>query len=276
MTQTDWNLIILALAAVALLVVLVTRLKINAFIALIAAALVVGLGAVAMNVTEIQLDKSLSPPAWKTLTSLTSLRLITAFQEGLGATLGSTAAIIALGTMLGKLLAESGGAEVLAKRFAAFFGPDRVGLCIMSLALVVGLVTWFAVGLVLLHPSHSYQRDQKAVSASRDSADLLPLRHARSYAATPRPCRGDWESEGEHRDGVVVGIFDRHPYGRYCGPHLRTSGRPARRCGAASYAGEIGKPCAGNADAGIWNHAFFDLGASHSNAHQHCGGVGPR
>ncbi len=152
MTQTDWNLIILALVAVATLVVLVTKFKVNAFIALLAAALIVGLGAVAMGVLEMELDKKVTPPAWKTLSSLTALRLLGAFQDGLGATLGSTAAIIALGTMLGKLLAESGGAEVLAKRFAAFFGPERVGLCIMSLALVVGLVTWFAVGLVLLLP----------------------------------------------------------------------------------------------------------------------------
>jgi GntP family gluconate:H+ symporter len=152
MHSTDWTLIFLALGAVVALVLLVTRWKVNAFIALIAAALIVGLGAVAMGVSEIKLDKEVSPPAWKTLGPLTALRLIAGFQDGLGATLGATAAIIALGTMLGKLLAESGGAEVLAKRFARFFGPQRVALCIMALALVVGLVTWFAVGLVLLLP----------------------------------------------------------------------------------------------------------------------------
>jgi GntP family gluconate:H+ symporter len=152
MLSTDWILIALALVAVAALVMLVTQVKVNAFIALIAASLIVGLGAVAMGLNEIKLDRDLSPPAWKTLGALTALRLINGFQEGLGATLGSTAAIIALGTMLGKLLAESGGAEVLAKRFAVFFGPKHVGLCIMALALVVGLVTWFAVGLVLLLP----------------------------------------------------------------------------------------------------------------------------
>jgi GntP family gluconate:H+ symporter len=152
MLTTDWNLIGLALFAVAALVVLVTKVKVNAFIALIVAALIVGLGAVAMSLNEIKLDRDVIPPSWKTLGALSAVRLINGFNEGLGATLGSTAAIIALGTMLGKLLAESGGAEVLAKRFAAFFGPERVGLCIMALALVVGLVTWFAVGLVLLLP----------------------------------------------------------------------------------------------------------------------------
>jgi GntP family gluconate:H+ symporter len=54
--------------------------------------------------------------------------------------------------MLGKLLAESGGAEVLAKRFAAFFGPKHIQWCMIALALAVGLTTWFAVGLILLLP----------------------------------------------------------------------------------------------------------------------------
>ena len=66
--------------------------------------------------------------------------------------LGGIAAVIGLGTMLGKLLAESGGAEVLAKRFARIFGPKRITWCIMALAIAVGLTTWFAVGFVLLLP----------------------------------------------------------------------------------------------------------------------------
>ncbi len=78
--------------------------------------------------------------------------VVKSFSEGLGATLGGIAAVIGLGTMLGKLLAESGGAEVLAKRFAAFFGPKHIQWCIIALALAVGLTTWFAVGLVLLLP----------------------------------------------------------------------------------------------------------------------------
>jgi GntP family gluconate:H+ symporter len=60
--------------------------------------------------------------------------------------------VIALGVMLGKLLAESGGAEVLARRFNAFFGPQKVVWCVIALSLAVGLTTWFAVGLLLLLP----------------------------------------------------------------------------------------------------------------------------
>lgn len=129
MDAHDIRLILLALAAIGALVVLITRLKVNPFIALLVSALVMGLGA-----------------------GLNPLAVLKHFQDGLGATLGSTAGIIALGVMLGKLMAESGGAEVLAVRFNRFFGPKRAGWCIMALAVAVGLTTWFAVGLLLLLP----------------------------------------------------------------------------------------------------------------------------
>jgi gluconate:H+ symporter, GntP family len=129
MTGEQWRLIALAFAGVGALVLLVMWAKLNPFLALLLAALLVGAGS----------GKQL-------------LTVAEAFEEGLGNTLGGVAAVICLGVMLGKLLAESRGAEVLAKRMAGFFGPERVGLCIMILALVVGLTTWFAVGLILLAP----------------------------------------------------------------------------------------------------------------------------
>ena len=129
MRAWDWFLIALALAGVGVLVGMVTWARLNAFLALLAAGLLVGVGA-----GQPMLD------------------VANAFKEGLGSTLGGVAAVICLGTMLGKLLAESRGAEVLAKEFARFFGPRRIGWCIMALALTIGLTTWFAVGLILLAP----------------------------------------------------------------------------------------------------------------------------
>ena len=141
MSTADWTLIALAVGAVVALVILVTRLKVNAFIALTLASLLVGAGAVAMKFVPRDAR-----------TPLTLTEVLDAFGAGMGRTLGGIAAVIALGTMLGKLLAESGGAEVLAKRFAALFGPRRAVWCIMVLAFIVGVPTWFAVGLVLLLP----------------------------------------------------------------------------------------------------------------------------
>ncbi|HEY3857563.1 MAG TPA: gluconate:H+ symporter [Verrucomicrobiae bacterium] len=139
MTTSDGLLIALALAGIGALVGLVTWARLNAFLALMIAALIVGGGA--------------GKPI---------LDVAKAFQDGLGATLAGTAAVICLGTMLGKLLAESRGAEVLAKRFVAIFGPERIGLCIAAIALVVGLTTWFAVGLIILAPIlHTLTRETK-------------------------------------------------------------------------------------------------------------------
>lgn len=123
------GLLALALAAVALLVVLVTWLKVNAIISLLLAALVAGIGA-----------------------GIPPLKTLQHFQQGLGETLGNVTLIIVLGSMLGRLLAESGGALVLARGFQVFFGPSRAVLCICVLAFVVGLATWFAVGFYLLLP----------------------------------------------------------------------------------------------------------------------------
>jgi gluconate:H+ symporter, GntP family len=122
-------LLLWAAASIALLVGLAAGLKLNPFLALLLAALALGIGA-----------------------GMEFPKILVAFQNGLGATLGSIAGVIGFGVMLGKLLAQSGGADVLARRLNAFFGAKRVGLCIMTLALTVGLTTWFAVGLFLLAP----------------------------------------------------------------------------------------------------------------------------
>jgi GntP family gluconate:H+ symporter len=123
------SLLLLVLVAVVGLVVLVARFKLNAFLALILASIFVGLG------------------------SGMKLPLIAkAFQEGVGNTLGFIAVVVGLGTMLGKMLAESGGAEVIATRFIQLFGARRLPWTMVLVAFVVGLPVFFGVGVVLLIP----------------------------------------------------------------------------------------------------------------------------
>jgi len=164
LSAADLKLVIVAVLAIATLVLLVTRFRVNAFLSLLLASLVVGASAVGMG-------RTLHDSAGRTL-AYTMSGVVKSFSEGLGATLGGIATVIGLGTMLGKLLAESGGAEVLAKRFARFFGPKHIQWCIMALALAVGLTTWFAVGFVLLLPillSLTYETKQPFLSL------VLPL-----------------------------------------------------------------------------------------------------
>ena len=127
--QSNAALLIIAAIAVAGLVFLIVRLKVSAFVALILASIFVGLAA------------GMSPP-----------RLMKAFQDGVGGVLGSIAMIIGLGTILGKMLAESGGAQVISDRLIALFGPHRLQWAFLVIALVVGLPVFFSVGLVLLVP----------------------------------------------------------------------------------------------------------------------------
>jgi GntP family gluconate:H+ symporter len=153
MTPGDWKLVALALVSIGVLVLLVTRLKVNAFISLAAAALVVGTGSVFwLGVPARTATGAILKAADGSPTPYSMLNVVESFSAGLGGALGGVTAMVVLGTMLGKLLAESGGAEVLAQRFIDFFGPRRIQLCIMALALTIGLTTWFAVGLVLLAP----------------------------------------------------------------------------------------------------------------------------
>lgn len=123
------SLLLIALAAVVGLIVLIARFKLNAFVALLCASLFVGV----LSGTNL-------PSVGK------------AIADGVGGVLGSIAIIIGLGTIVGKMLTESGGAEVVADTFMRLLGEKRVHWTMMLIGLVVGIAVWFSVGLVLLIP----------------------------------------------------------------------------------------------------------------------------
>jgi gluconate:H+ symporter, GntP family len=123
------SLLLGAFLAVIGLVVLIASFKFNAFIALIVASLFVG------------------------LCSRMKLAAVAAsFQEGLGNVLGSIAMVIALGTVLGKMLAESGGAEVIARVLIRALGQSRLHWTMVIVAFLIGIPVFFSVGFVLLVP----------------------------------------------------------------------------------------------------------------------------
>jgi gluconate:H+ symporter, GntP family len=125
----DGRLLLYALGAVVALIVLIARLKLHPFIALIAVSL--GMGVVA---------------------GMPLLAAVKAFQDGAGSTLGYIAVVVGLGTMLGKLMAESGAATRIASTLIAHFGEARVHWAIMCVAFIVGIPVFFQVGFVLLVP----------------------------------------------------------------------------------------------------------------------------
>jgi GntP family gluconate:H+ symporter len=75
-----------------------------------------------------------------------------AFQSGVGDTLGFVAMVIGLGTVIGKLLAESGGATVVSGALIRAMGERRLDWAMMLSGFIIGLPVFFQVGLVLLAP----------------------------------------------------------------------------------------------------------------------------
>ena len=78
--------------------------------------------------------------------------IVSSFETGTGNTLGHIAIIIGLGTMLGKMMAESGASDRIAETMIQVFGEKRVPWSMMCAGLIVGLPVFFEVGFVLLVP----------------------------------------------------------------------------------------------------------------------------
>src|SRR5437868_6583107 len=125
----DTRLLLYALVAVIALILLVARAKVHPFIALILASLGIGIA-------------SGMPPGLA----------VKAFQDGVGNVLGFIAIVVGLGTMLGKMMAESGAATRIATTLINLFGEKRVHWAIMFVGFIVGIPVFFQVGFVLLIP----------------------------------------------------------------------------------------------------------------------------
>ncbi|SEA71168.1 GntP family permease [Paraburkholderia sartisoli] len=122
-------LLVYALIAIAVLILMITRFKVYPFLVLIIVSLLLGL-AVGMPMNTI----------------------VKAFETGNGNTLGHIAIVVGLGTMLGKMMAESGGAERIATTLIDKFGEKNIHWAMMVVAIIVGLPVFFEVGFVLLIP----------------------------------------------------------------------------------------------------------------------------
>ena len=121
-------LIILAVG-ILLLFFLIVRVKLNSFISLLIVAGVVGY-AEGLPVTQI----------------------IPVIQKGLGGTLGGLAIVVSFGAILGKLMAESGGAQRIAMTLINMFGREKVKWAVCLTGFIVGIALFYEIGFVLLIP----------------------------------------------------------------------------------------------------------------------------
>ena len=122
-------LLLIAALAVALLLFLIMKVKLHAFVALVLVSL---LTAVAAGIPIADVPSAL--------------------MSGFSSTLGSVALLVAFGVMLGRLLEYTGGAQVLADTLITRFGEKRAPFALGVAALVFGFPIFFDAGLVVFLP----------------------------------------------------------------------------------------------------------------------------
>ncbi|MBD8523519.1 GntP family permease [Lysinibacillus fusiformis] len=121
-------LVIVGIGIIALLI-LIMVFKLNTFISLIIVSFGVAL------VLGIPVDS-----------------IVKTIEAGLGGTLGHLALIFGLGAMLGKLIADSGGAQRIAMTLVNKFGEKNIQWAVVVASFIIGIALFFEVGLVLLIP----------------------------------------------------------------------------------------------------------------------------
>src|SRR6478609_8666056 len=128
-TGHDTQLLVVAGLGIALIVVLIAKFKLHPFLALVLGSAFVGLA------SGVELPK-----------------IISNFEDGVGGTLQEVGLLIALGAMLGKLLADSGGANRVIDTLVGHAGPRALPWAMALVAVIIGLPMFFEIGLVLLLP----------------------------------------------------------------------------------------------------------------------------
>ncbi|MEJ6529917.1 MULTISPECIES: GntT/GntP/DsdX family permease [unclassified Exiguobacterium] len=123
------TLILIALAGIFLLLFLVIRTKLHAFVSLLLVSLIVGVAA-GMPLGDV----------------------IASIQSGMGGTLGFVAVVVGLGAMFGKMLEVSGGAERLAQTLVSKFGEDKAQWALGITGFIVAVPVFFDVGFIILVP----------------------------------------------------------------------------------------------------------------------------
>jgi len=122
-------LLFIALAAVLVLLVLIMRFRLHAFVSLVLVSLMTAM------VAGIPLAD-----------------VIPTLLQGFGSTLATVALLVGFGAMIGRLLEITGGAQVLADRLIGQFGAERAPFALGVASLLFGFPIFFDAGLVVMLP----------------------------------------------------------------------------------------------------------------------------
>lgn len=132
-------IVLIVVTGVTLLLLMVLKFRLNAFIALLITSIIVGVMA------GMPLDK-----------------ISQSIQEGMGSTLGFVATVVGLGAIFGQMLESSGGARSLANYLLKKFGTDKASWALTLTGFIVGIPIFLDVGFIILIPIvYALTRDTK-------------------------------------------------------------------------------------------------------------------
>lgn len=135
----EYKLLIAIFVGIAVLLILILRFKVQAFLSLLISSIIVGVIA-GMNPNDI----------------------ITTMKDGMASTLGTVATIVGLGAMFGAILESSGGAQTLANFLLKKFGEKNASWALMLTGFFVAIPVFFDVAFIILIPLlYSLQRRTK-------------------------------------------------------------------------------------------------------------------
>lgn len=123
------NLLFAVLAGIALLLFLILKLRIHAFIALLVGSITVGL-----------------------IAGLDAKEIIQTIQDGMGSTLGFVATVVGLGAMFGAILETSGGAKTIADFMVSKFGLKKAPGAMVLSGFLIAIPVFFDVAFIILVP----------------------------------------------------------------------------------------------------------------------------
>ncbi|MCW2514485.1 MAG: gluconate transporter [Mycobacterium sp.] len=126
---SGWQLVLAFAVGIAVIVVLITLVKLHPFLSLMFGALTVGVVA-GENLQTV----------------------LASFAKGFGDTAASVGILIALGAMFAKLLADSGGADEIVDTIVGHASPRTLPWAMALVGAIIGLPMFFEIGLVLLMP----------------------------------------------------------------------------------------------------------------------------
>ena len=135
----DYQLLFAVFAGIALLLLLILRFKLQAFLALLIVCITVGV-----------------------LSGMQPQAILNSITNGVGGTLGFVATVVGLGSLFGAVLEHSGGAQQLANVLLSKFGIKRAPWSIMLAGFFIAIPVFFDVAFIILIPLiYALQRDTK-------------------------------------------------------------------------------------------------------------------